>query len=210
MMMGRKVAALLACLALSLVFTAGAFAQITVSGGFALSSIAGVELEGYKVDVEGKLGVGGNLFVDYLLPLNIPLSLGFEVGLDSGSIESDGGYKDTVLAIPLLLRAAYHFDLMPKLDLYLVGKIGYVPGIWTGDNKKNLEDGGGDAGFMSGVGFGFDIGAAYYFNSKFGLFGEGGFDAYLLRSNITFTFEEAASLKVPFYRFLTIGISGKF
>jgi hypothetical protein len=213
-MMGRRFAALAGCLTLSLVCALDAFAQITVSGGFALSSVSGVELDGYKADVEGKVGVGGNVFVDYLLPINIPLSLGFEAGLNSGSVEGDG-LKDTVLAIPLLLRAAYHFDLMPKLDLYLVGKIGYVPGIWTGDNKKMLETVGGDIGMMHGIGFGFDIGAAYYFNSKFGFFGEGGFDAYLLKSRITFpgsfqVQEANATLEAPFYRFLTIGISGKF
>jgi hypothetical protein len=109
----------------------------------------------------------------------------------------------------MLVRAAYHFDLMPKLDLYLVGKIGYVPGIWTGVAKDDLESGGVTVGAIGGFGFGFDAGVAYYFNSKFGLFGEGGFDAYLLRSKMT-DGNDSATLKAPFYRFLTIGISGKF
>ncbi|MDR2020943.1 MAG: porin family protein [Treponema sp.] len=209
-MVERRAAALAGLLALSLVCATGAFAQVTVSAGFALSSLSGVEMEGHTADVNGKVGVGGNLFVDYLLPISIPLSLGFEVGVDSGSIEEKSGdFEDTVIAIPLLLRAAYHFDLMPKLDLYLVGKIGYVPGIWKGDTKDALESIGVDIGTIGGVGFGFDLGVAYYFNSKLGLFGEGGFDAYLLRSKISdSTF--SATLKAPFYRFLTIGVSGKF
>jgi hypothetical protein len=207
-MMGRRFAALAGCLALSLVYAAGAFAQITVSGGFALSSISGVEVDGYPVAFDGKVGLGGNVFVDYLLPISIPLSLGFEVGVDTGSIESDG-FKDTIIAIPLLVRAAYHFDLMPRLDLYLVGKIGYVPGAWTGETKDLVKSYGGDIGGVGGVGFGFDLGVAYYFNSKLGLFGEGGFDAYLLRSKITGP-NFSATLKAPFYRFLTIGVSGKF
>jgi hypothetical protein len=204
----KRVIALAACLMLSLVCAAGAFAQVTVSGGFALSSVSGVEIDGYQTDVEGTVGVGGNVFVDYLLPISIPLSLGFEAGLDSGSIEF-AGLKDTVIAIPLLARVAYHFDLMPKLDLYLVGKIGFVPGIWTGESKDAFESSGGDIGPMSGFGFGFDVGAAYYFNSKLGIFGEGGFDAYMLRAKLSDSYS-TGTLKAPFYRFLTIGISGKF
>jgi hypothetical protein len=131
------------------------------------------------------------------------------VGVDSASVKSPGDNEDTIIGIPLLLRAAYHFDLMPKLDLYLVGKIGYVPGIWKGDNKDFLEESGADVGALGGVGFGFDVGAAYYFNSKLGIFGEGGFDGYMLRSKIKFG-GESMTFKAPFYRFLTVGISGKF
>jgi hypothetical protein len=218
--MRRRIFAFAGCLALSLVCAAGAFAQVTVSGGLALSAIPSVEISSMNagsntVGFDPSAGIGGNLFVDYLLPISIPLSLGFEVGVDSASLKY-GDLKDTIVAIPLLVRAAYHFDLMPQLDLYLVGKIGYVPGIWTGEEKSSLESSmRADVGAISGVGFGFDVGAAYYFSSKLGIFGEGGFDGYMLESKIKYANvyakeDESVTFKAPFHRFLTIGISGKF
>jgi hypothetical protein len=207
----RKILALAACLAVSAVCVTGLFAQVTVSGGFALSSVKEIEMSGsYAPDIDADVGLGGNLFVDYLLPISIPLSLGFEAGVDGASFESGNGtYKDTITAIPLLLRAAYHFDLLPKLDLYVVGKIGYVIGIWTGDNRDDVDDMNGTVDAVGGVGFGFDVGAAYYFNSKFGLFAEVGFDDYALETKIKAE-NFSATLKAPFNRFLTVGVSGKF
>ncbi|MDR0683652.1 MAG: outer membrane beta-barrel protein [Spirochaetaceae bacterium] len=195
---------------MSAVCVTGAFAQVTVSGGFALSSVKDIEVSGSgSQGVEADIGAGANLFVDYLLPIGIPLSLGGEVGVDSASFKYDENYTDTVIAIPLLLRAAYHFDLLPKLDLYIVGKIGYVIGIWEGETKDAVKSLGASVGDIGGIGFGFDVGAAYYFNSKFGLFAEVGFDDYALESEITGSGYNQ-TLKAPFNRFLTIGVSGKF
>ncbi|MDR2343017.1 MAG: porin family protein [Spirochaetaceae bacterium] len=205
----RKIFALAACLTVSAVCVTGVFAQVTVSGGFALSSVKEIKMSGdYDPDIEADVGLGGNLFVDYLLPLSIPLSLGFEAGVDGASFES-GTLKDTITAIPLLLRAAYHFDLLPKLDLYVVGKIGYVIGIWTGENRDYFEKNNTTVDAVGGVGFGIDVGAAYYFNSKFGLFAEAGFDDYALETKIK-NDSFSATLKAPFNRFLTFGVSGKF
>jgi hypothetical protein len=178
---------------LSTVFAAGVFAQVTISGGFALSSMS-AEVGG--TSISGDIGVGGNIYVDYLLPIGVPMSLGVEVGFDTASI-TDNGYTVTGNAIPLLLRAAYHFDLMASLDLYLVGKVGYVLGSAEADGSS--EDG------YNGIGFGADIGVAFYFASAFGIFGEAGFDRYNLEKDI-----EGTTIKVPFSRFVTVGISLKF
>ncbi|MDR0655007.1 MAG: porin family protein [Treponema sp.] len=176
----------------------GAFAQFTISGGFALSTMT-AELEGLDYSVEGGVGVGGNVYLDYLLPISIPLSLGFEIGVDSATI-GIGDWEDKVLAIPLLLRTAYHFDLMPKLDLYAVAKIGYVIGaLVDGPDKEYFKSSGG-------VGFGIDVGAAYYFTSIFGLFGEAGFDGYMLETKLE-GYGTEFSFNTPFYRFVTIGVS---
>jgi hypothetical protein len=155
-------------------------------------------------NMEGDVGIGGNIFVDYLLPISIPLSLGVEVGVDTSKI-TQGGLEDTVLAIPILARVAYHFDIMPKLDLYVVGKIGYVAGIWTGDNKDYFENYNLSIKEPGGFGFGFDVGAAFYFTPTVGIFGEGGFDNYMLEAKV-----ETVKVKMPFYRFLTVGLSLKF
>jgi hypothetical protein len=174
----------------------GAFAQFTISGGFALSTVK-AEAEGRTYD--GEVGLGGNVYFDYLLPINIPLSLGAEIGIDGATIGEDN-WVDTILAIPLLLRAAYHFDLNPKLDLYLVGKAGYVIGAMVdGPDAEYFKSGGG-------FGFGIDVGVAYYFTSIIGLFGEAGFDGYLTKSTFDVS-GESFSINTPFYRFVTVGIS---
>jgi hypothetical protein len=174
---------------------AAASAQVTVSGGFALSSME-AKVGGYSAT--GDIGVGGNIFVDYLLPISVPLSLGFELGYDTATLtEGDIAGDVTGYAIPLLLRAAYHFDLMANLDLYVVGKIGYVLG--GGEGGGQTEDG------INGIGFGFDVGAAYYFNSRIGVFAEAGFERYSLEKDVN-----GVTFEFPFSRFIIIGISAKF
>jgi hypothetical protein len=172
----------------------GVYAQITVSGGFALSTMAAKGVPG----VSGSVGVGGNVYLDYLLPINIPLSIGLEVGADSAAL-TFGGDEDKVLAMPILVRGAYHFDLFPKLDFYLVGKLGGVFGFVTsGPDKEDFKSAGGFA-------FGIDAGAAYYFTSIVGAFAEVGFDGYMAKSK----FDGGITVDTPFYRFFTLGISFK-
>jgi hypothetical protein len=196
---------------LAVLAAGAASAQVTVSGGFALSYMDAKE-SGTSYSVKGDIGLGGNIYMDYLLPIGIPLSLGGEAGIDSSSFTQNGaGYSftDTVLAIPLLLRAAYHFDVHPKLDLYLVGKIGVAFGFWSGDNYNLLKSAGVSIDTPFGVGFGADVGIAYYFMPNFGLFAEGGFDAYSLKAELSGG-GVTSTLEAPFYRFLTVGVSLKF
>jgi hypothetical protein len=176
----------------------GAFAQITISGGFALSSVSAV-YKGEQI-AGGTVGIGGNVYLDYLLPISVPLSLGGELGIDSATISD--GFDNTVLAIPILLRAAYHFDLLPKLDLYVVGKIGYVIGAVSGSLEPYLDSAGG-------VGFGIDVGAAYYFTPLVGAFIEGGLDGYMIKAEFLDDWG-SYTLDAPFLRFLTFGLSVKF
>jgi hypothetical protein len=186
-------------------FAVSTYGQVTVSGGFAVSQ-ATLDYQGYSD--EGEFGIGGNVYVDYLLPIPIPLSVGGEVGVDTSTFEN-GGYKDTVLAIPLLARVAYHFDLFPKLDLYVVGKVGYVFGIWNGDTKDYLESQGGKLETEGGIAFGFDVGVAYYFTSILGVFAEAGFDRYAGRAKASGG-GVSQTADVSFNRFFTVGISAKF
>jgi hypothetical protein len=218
----RRVFMVMAVALLSTVFAAGAFAQVTLSGGFALSSIDGLKVDGQSnITYETEIGLGGNIYADYLLPIGIPLSLGFEVGYDTANFTikkafysyETGEYsdaKEAIAVLPLLVRVAYHFDLLASLDLYLVGKVGYAFGFWSGDYYKYLEENSyvtiGDIG---GFAFGVDIGAAFYFTSFFGIFAEAGFDSYALKSKITGG-NISQTLETPFKRFVTIGFSTKF
>jgi hypothetical protein len=188
----------------ALAFAGAANAQITISGGFALSA-AEIHVSRY----EGEIGIGGNIYLDYLLPIGVPLSLGVEAGVDTSTFPFDGG-KDTAIAIPLLLRVAYHFDLMPKLDLYLVGKIGYAFGDVTGDSIDLVENQGGNVEVAGGLGFGIDAGVAFYFTSLVGIFAEAGFDRYNGKYTVKFPGISDTSSDVTFSRFLTAGLSIKF
>jgi hypothetical protein len=206
-MLKKRVFMMMALALLSTVFAAGVFAQVTISGGLALSSIDNIKVSGGgSANIDTKTGIGGNIYADYMLPIGIPMSLGFEIGIDTGKFTIESVYDETMSVLPLLLRAAYHFDLMSNLDLYVVGKIGYAIGFWSGDYYDEFEDYIGDIG---GFAFGFDVGAAYYFTSLIGAFVEVGFDDYALESKISGTGIDA-TLKAPFNRFLTFGISTKF
>jgi hypothetical protein len=202
-----------AFLLFSMGLVAGTYAQVTISGGFALSNMtAKASGGGGTSSIEGDVGLGANVYLDYMLPIGVPLSLGAEIGIDSSSLSWEGVStgKDTVLAIPLLIRAGYHFDLFPKLDLYLVGKIGFAFGSWSGSTKDAIKADGGTMDDPSGFAFGIDIGAAYYFTSSIGVFGEVGFDDYALSTSLSGTYFSGITLDVPFNRFFTAGISAKF
>jgi hypothetical protein len=182
--------------------TAGAYAQITIHGGLALSTM---EVKAGGNSEKGSVGIGGNVSVDYLLKTKSPLSVGGEIGADSASVSVRSGVKDTVTAIPILARVAYHFKLPPpKLDLYVLGKLGYAVGIWKGD-MKDMSNGDNPGGF----GFGFDLGAAYYFTKKIGAFAEVGFDRYLLKTEAAMGGPSKTTLDMPLTRFLTAGVSVK-
>jgi hypothetical protein len=189
------------------VVAGAASAQVTISGGFALSA-AEITASNY----DGEIGIGGNIYADYLLPIGIPLSLGLEFGVDTSTFPFDDGYasgEDVALAIPLLLRVAYHFDLMSQLDLYLVGKIGYVFGDVSGDSIDAVKNSGGDVKVEGGIGFGIDVGVAYYFSQFIGVFAEAGFDRYNGAYEISHSGYSGSS-DVFFNRFFTAGLSIKF
>jgi hypothetical protein len=249
-MLKRKIFALALCLSVSGACLTGAFAQITVSAGMALSVVKDFAIDGetgeaddVKRTLTPENGWGGNLLIDYLLPVSVPLSLGFEVGVNNSAFkvtrtetalytdEELGDYaeqvhnewEDSMMAIPLLFRAAYHFDLLPKLDLYVVGKIGYVFGVWEGDYRDWEESWKSKIDPVGGLGFGFDVGAAYYFNAKLGIFVEAGFDSYMLKTRVTGKTEEGEVIDditysainwdyvidAPFSRIVTFGFSAK-
>ena len=75
--------------------------------------------------------------------------------------------------------------------------------------RNSAEEVQADIDPLGGFGFGFDLGAAYYFSANFGLFAEGGFDGYMLSTKVKVS-SQTTTVDAPFYRFLTVGISAKF
>ncbi|GHV79301.1 hypothetical protein AGMMS49944_10920 [Spirochaetia bacterium] len=124
----------------------------------------------------------------------------------------DSGIKDTITTVPILARVAYHFAPIPKLDLYLLGKIGVAFGKWSGDYYDYAKANGASIDDPLGVAFGFDLGAAYYFTPHFGAFAELGFDDYALETEASITVSSSftQTAKAPIVKFLTIGVAYKF
>ncbi|GHU48093.1 hypothetical protein FACS1894200_04530 [Spirochaetia bacterium] len=187
-------------LLLVLGYSTGIYAQVTINGGFALSMVS-PSVSGASID--SGTGIGGNISFDYRLPSSPSLSLGGEIGIHdsplfSATVNGNRSSDVSVLAIPMLFRAAYHFDLpIPQLDFYLVGKIGWAFGFvsYTSYTSSDISIDDPD-----GFAFGIDVGAAYYFTPSLGVFGELGFDDYMLSADVG---------DAPFYHFLTLGLSLK-
>jgi hypothetical protein len=199
---------LFAVLTMGVIIASGVFAQITIGGGFSISS-GDVKISGdLDATLEGKGGFGGNFYLDYLLPISFPLSVGVEIGIEGKSVY-DSGNKDTFTAGPILARVGYHFAPIPNLDLYVLGKIGFVFGNWSGDYYDYIDDLGADIDDPNGFAFGFDVGAAYYFTPHVGAFAEIGFDDYALKTEASLG-SYSVTGEAPFYKFLTVGVAYKF
>lgn len=74
---------LILAIIIAVAIAGAASAQVTISGGFALSR---AEVTGQGFSITGELGYGGNIYADYLLPIGIPMSLGVEVGYDTSTL----------------------------------------------------------------------------------------------------------------------------
>jgi hypothetical protein len=219
-MTNKKVFMVMTLALLSTVFAAGVFAQFTVAGGIALSSVkadvTGLQKLGMEnPDIDPEIGFGGNIYADYRLPVSVPVSLGFEIGVAGTKYTTAAfgqNFKDTITAVPLLIRVAYHFNMKPELDLYVVGKIGYATGSWKGDFRNYAKSTGASIDDIGGFAIGFDVGAAYYFRPRVGAFAELGFTHYGLETEASISMggqNLSITLEVPFSHFLTMGLSVK-
>jgi hypothetical protein len=182
-------------LVLAVVVAGGAFAQEAEQGAAPQAAASKLAINaGLAIGNAGETvtssAMGGLLSVDYRLSA---VSVGGELGiLNCG--EAKAG------AIPILAKVAYHFGNNPKMDIALVGKIGFAFG--TGDGLKEA----------SGVAYGFDLDFAYYFTPKFGIFAEGGFDRYALAGTMKTEFlgtTISIDYEMPFTKFLTLGVGFK-
>ncbi|GHV69733.1 hypothetical protein AGMMS49928_13380 [Spirochaetia bacterium] len=191
-------------------------AQVTISGGLALGSAEYKDSMGSST-IKGDVGIGGNIYLDYVLPIGVPMSLGIEAGIDTSTFKDtnkDSNTEDVGTAIPILLRVAYHFDLASNLDLYLVGKIGYAFNDFTGDTADYMKSVDVTLEMEGGIAFGIDLGVCFYFTPLVGIFAEAGYDQYngkvTAKFNDYYSGSSSETIDTTFNRFFTAGLSIKF
>ncbi|GHV82796.1 hypothetical protein AGMMS50212_01360 [Spirochaetia bacterium] len=176
--------------------------NILISGSFGLGAFYPVMLS-----TKDSTLLGGALAVDYALPF-AALTVGGEIGFSNAPLKSSAGSdpKLSVGLIPILLRVGYHPNLdVRNLDVYILGKVGYGFGFWSGDDYEKDE-----ATHPHGFVYGVDIGARYFFGQRFGVFAEVGYEHYYLDYEYNLG-AELGKLKWSAYanKFLTLGITIK-
>jgi hypothetical protein len=118
---------------------------------------------------------GGDVAVDYALPINFALTVGGELGFYGSKLGGFAGYDATVGLIPILGRVAWHPNWEVKgLDTYVMFKLGIGMGFWGGSDKPD--------GITNPFGFSysFNIGGRYFFTDMIGAFLEVGYEYYFL------------------------------
>jgi hypothetical protein len=172
---------------LALLVTGGIFAQTQQMGGKWYNSYApGFDTRSVFINVIGaglpaKSYDGGQIppvmaSLDWKFPLirTAPITIGVQSGYHYGK---DSGQE--FHHIPLAARAAYHFNLVPTLDVYLLGSLGYTfERIDDGDFLSTEKGGGLFTGGGAGVrwlpgGIPVGIFAEFNYNSLF--YGTAGF-----------------------------------
>lgn len=174
--------------------------DILISGGFGLGLffpiVSGLDTSAL---------IGGTVAVDYALPINFALTVGGEIGYSGTRLKAViGDDPDVSLGeIPIIVRVAWHPNWeLKNLDTYILAKVGYGIGFWTGDDADDSKP-------PYGVIFGSDIGVRYFFTPAIGAFAEVGYEYHLLRFKdesdqwITYTYA-AYGMK-----FLTLGVTFK-
>jgi hypothetical protein len=148
--------------------------SLLISPGFGIGTFfPGITASSSSALVEGLVAV------DYALPIDFPLTLGGEIGFSGSKLKSWGGedFNSSFLGIPILARVAWHPNWEIKnLDTYLLAKLGFDIGFWTGDMEKN-----GSIKNPHGFVYGFNVGLRYFFTPAIGAYVEGGYEYHFLR-----------------------------
>jgi hypothetical protein len=148
-----------------------------------------------KVFLNAGIGLGlGNVVMppisaslDFNLPIKIPLTLGALAGFktwDGYYILKSDDNKVTVLDVSLGLRGMVHFNFLKNLDVYAGGMLGYtirskIAAIgFLEDASQDVLD----YIFKSGLLFGVDAGARYFFTPFLGAYLEVGFSSLKIAS----------------------------
>jgi len=139
---------------------------------------AGIKGGDLMVNVAGTFGdswtglsFGAVAAIDWALPLPLPLTVGLEAG--ALFLPKRYGNYEGMIAIPIIARIAWHFDLGISnfnLDPYILLKVGYALGFVTDPYPGYQYE------MASGIIYGFNIGARWFFNDSFGIYLEAGYE----------------------------------
>jgi hypothetical protein len=155
--------------------------------------------------------LGGYVSVDYVLPIDFPLTIGGELGISGANIPAPTAYifSGSAFAIPILARVAWHPHFgIENLDTYALFKLGFAAASIGGEMKDKMTINKQPGGFV----IAFDIGARYFFTEHLGIFGEFGYERVfgeydVSYSEVGFSFWRYGTS--PFQRFATLGVTYK-
>ncbi|GHT89491.1 hypothetical protein FACS1894137_18830 [Spirochaetia bacterium] len=140
---------------------------IIFNGTFGIGTFSAGEHDG------GSVFWGGSLSADWIPNGKIGLSYGIESGLLGGETQ------DTIIfGIPIIFRLGWHpsFIKTEKIDIFILGKIGWAFGIWGPHIDKYSNP--------NGIVGGINVGGAYFLNPLVGVYAELGYNYYgLARSS---------------------------
>jgi len=154
------------------------------------------------------IGFGAVAAIDWALPLPLPLTVGLESGAMFLPSRYSSGYE-AMIAVPLIARIAWHFDLgisNLKLDPYILLKVGYALGFVTNPRPNETYE------MASGIIYGFNVGARWFFSDSFGIFLEAGYeyDTYTYKSKYTSGYYTYNYTNYQYTnRFATLGVTFK-
>ena len=135
--------------------------DVLLSGGLSLGSMQGSTS---SLNWSATITYGGSISLDYVLPINFPLSLGIEAGF----LTRGGNFAFS--NIPIMARAAWHpFLEVRNLNTYLVAKAGLGIGAFSYLGSRDWE---------FGFGTGCMIGIRYFVSDRIGIFAEAGYTRF--------------------------------
>jgi hypothetical protein len=150
--------------------------------------------------------LSGLVAVDYALPINFALTLGGEIGFSGSKLKGWGttNSNSSFLGIPILARIAWHPNWeVSNLDTYLLMKMGFDIGFWSGDMKdSNVKN---PHGFV----YGFNVGLRYFFTPTIGAYVEGGYEYHFLKYKYDWGYGISGTWPAFGNRFVTLGATFK-
>ena len=155
-----------------IVLSVSAKAMEYMPNAFILNSCMGIGTFSAGEYDNGSVFLSGLISIDWLPNKNIGLSYGLETGLLGGSKQDN-----IIFGVPIILRIGWYpnFLSFEKIDIFLLGKIGWAFGIWG----KNADEGSSPNGIVCG----FNIGGRYKLTRNIGFYAEIGYDYFGLARN---------------------------
>ena len=137
-----------------------------INGVFNIGTFSAGEFDG------GSVCLGGSISTDWLPNRKTGLSYGFETALLGGKKQDN-----IIYGVPIVFRLGWCPSIFrfEKIELFILGKIGWGFGIWG----SNANEGSTPGGIVSGI----NLGCRYSLTSIICAYGELGYNYYGLARN---------------------------